>query len=144
MLDSLVLVQPKKTRSYITERLLMGCKESNQINKNKSGLDMPKKSCLFHWLPEIKLANYLLFHFTIKLFKHTLCHLQTKMQLKMSSAEIVSCMQMFMSRMNFGIQTISNDPDQTDPNPLPVQKKKSLKMPSAKNSHLHVNVYVKD
>ena len=27
---SLVLVQPRKTRPYITERLLMGCKESNQ------------------------------------------------------------------------------------------------------------------
>ena len=29
---SLVLVQPRKTRPYITERLLMGGKESNQIN----------------------------------------------------------------------------------------------------------------
>ena len=29
---SLVLVQPRKTGSYITERLLMGRKESNQIN----------------------------------------------------------------------------------------------------------------
>ena len=28
---SLVLVQPRKTRPYITERLLMGRKESNQI-----------------------------------------------------------------------------------------------------------------
>ena len=27
---SLVLVQPRKTRPFITERLLMGCKESNQ------------------------------------------------------------------------------------------------------------------
>ena len=27
---SLVLVQPKKIRPFITERLLMGCKESNQ------------------------------------------------------------------------------------------------------------------
>ena len=37
---SLVLVQPRKTRPYITERLLMGCKESNQTNKqypNKPG-----------------------------------------------------------------------------------------------------------
>ena len=32
---SLVLVQPRKTGSYITERLLMGCKESNQTNKTK-------------------------------------------------------------------------------------------------------------
>ena len=30
---SLVLVQPRKTRPYLTERLLMGRKESNQINK---------------------------------------------------------------------------------------------------------------
>ena len=34
---SLVLVQPRKIRSYITERLLMGCKESNQTNKLISG-----------------------------------------------------------------------------------------------------------
>ena len=32
---SLVLVQPTKTRPFITEKLLMGCKESNQT-KNKS------------------------------------------------------------------------------------------------------------
>ena len=30
---SLVLVQPRKTCPFITERLLMGCKESNQTNK---------------------------------------------------------------------------------------------------------------
>ena len=30
---SLVLVQPRKTRPFLTERLLMGLKESNQINK---------------------------------------------------------------------------------------------------------------
>ena len=30
---SLVLVQPRKTRPYITEKLLMGHKESNQTNK---------------------------------------------------------------------------------------------------------------
>ena len=30
---SLVLVQPRKTHPYITERLLMGRKESNQTNK---------------------------------------------------------------------------------------------------------------
>ena len=33
---SLVLVQPRKTRPYITERLLMGCKESNQTKKDQS------------------------------------------------------------------------------------------------------------
>ena len=31
---SLVLVQPRKTRPFITERLLMGHKESNETNKN--------------------------------------------------------------------------------------------------------------
>ena len=33
---SLVLVQPRKTRPFITERLLMGRKESNQTNKTKA------------------------------------------------------------------------------------------------------------
>ena len=33
---SLVLVQPRKTCPYITERLLMGGKESNQTKSNKS------------------------------------------------------------------------------------------------------------
>ena len=32
---SLVLVQPRKTRPFITERLLMGCKESNQTKTNR-------------------------------------------------------------------------------------------------------------
>ena len=32
----LVLVQPRKTRPFITERLLMGLKESNQTNKYKT------------------------------------------------------------------------------------------------------------
>ena len=36
---SLVLVQPRKIRPFITERLLMGRKESNQTNKQKQ---MPK------------------------------------------------------------------------------------------------------
>ena len=31
---SLVLVQPRKTRPFVTERLLMGRKESNQTNKS--------------------------------------------------------------------------------------------------------------
>ena len=30
--SSLVLVQPRKTHPFLTERLLMGCKESNQTN----------------------------------------------------------------------------------------------------------------
>ena len=36
---SLVLVQPRKTRPFITERLLMGRKESNQTNKQNQFLD---------------------------------------------------------------------------------------------------------
>ena len=36
---SLVLVQPRKTRPFITEKLLMGRKESNQTNKNKNAQD---------------------------------------------------------------------------------------------------------
>ena len=32
---SLVLLQPRKTRLFITERLLMGRKESNQTNKQR-------------------------------------------------------------------------------------------------------------
>ena len=35
---SLVLVQPRKTRPFITERLLMGHKESNQTNKQTCSL----------------------------------------------------------------------------------------------------------
>ena len=35
---SLVLVQPRKTRPFITERLLMGRKESNQTNKTNQSI----------------------------------------------------------------------------------------------------------
>ena len=37
---SLVLVQPRKTRPCLTERLLMGRKESNQANKQNNGSDL--------------------------------------------------------------------------------------------------------
>ena len=40
---SLVLVQPKKTRPFITERLLMGRKESNRTNKQISIPSMQKE-----------------------------------------------------------------------------------------------------
>ena len=40
---SLVLVQPRKTRPFITERLLMGRKESNQTNKTKTTLRVHKQ-----------------------------------------------------------------------------------------------------
>ena len=39
---SLVLVQPRKTRPFITERLLMGRKKSNQTNKQISIPSMQK------------------------------------------------------------------------------------------------------
>ena len=35
---SLVLVQPRKTRPFLNERLLMGRKESNQTNKISSDI----------------------------------------------------------------------------------------------------------
>ena len=41
---SLVLVQPGKTRPFITERLLMGCKESNQTNKYAYILDSKRNA----------------------------------------------------------------------------------------------------
>ena len=40
---SLILVQPRKTRPFITERLLMGRKESNQTNKQISITSMQKE-----------------------------------------------------------------------------------------------------
>ena len=36
--SNLVLVQPRKIRPFITERLLMGCKETNQTNKQSKYL----------------------------------------------------------------------------------------------------------
>ena len=42
---SLVLMQPRKTRSCLTERLLIGCKESNQTNK-QTYYDETKKRTL--------------------------------------------------------------------------------------------------
>ena len=46
---SLVLVQPRKTRPFITERLLMGRKESNQTNKQypQLYLQLKRKNKLF-------------------------------------------------------------------------------------------------
>ena len=43
---SLVLVQPRKTRPFITERLLMGRKESNQTHKQTNMEAMIGSSCL--------------------------------------------------------------------------------------------------
>ena len=49
---SLVLVQPRKTRPFITERLLMGRKESNQTNKHWVefvGLSLPDRLMNFYF-----------------------------------------------------------------------------------------------
>ena len=46
---SLVLVQPRKTRPFITERLLMGRKESNQTNQTNTYLKLQRYTTLKHW-----------------------------------------------------------------------------------------------
>ena len=51
---SLVLVQPRKTRPFIAERLLMGRKESNQTNKQKK--PQPSKKAVTHARGEIMLT----------------------------------------------------------------------------------------
>ena len=48
--SSLVQVQPKKTRPFITERFLMGRKESNQTHKNNISIQYKRKM--------VKMANY--------------------------------------------------------------------------------------
>ena len=49
---SLVLVQPRKTRPYITKRLLMGRKESNQTKQTNKYVKEYKylMAQLFRWL----------------------------------------------------------------------------------------------
>ena len=47
---SLVLVQPRKTRPYITERLLMGHKESNQTNKKHVHATESVELCIMNQL----------------------------------------------------------------------------------------------
>ena len=42
---SLVLVQPRKTHPYIAEKLLMGCKESNQTNSGPCLFISPQCRC---------------------------------------------------------------------------------------------------
>ena len=49
---SLVLVQPRKTYSYITERLLMGCKKSNKQTKQ-----VPKSHELAQFFPNIHIVK---------------------------------------------------------------------------------------
>ena len=66
---SLVLVQPRKTRPYITERLLMGRKESNQTKQISSTNGFPIKfdtvslsqvsmvHCIVFWETHVIISN---------------------------------------------------------------------------------------
>ena len=47
---SLVLVQPRKTRPFITERLLMGRKESKQTNKQNPSLTNGLFHCIAYYI----------------------------------------------------------------------------------------------
>ena len=49
----IVLVQPRKTRPFITERLLMGRKESNQINKQSKEEDKDQESIQLSTTPDL-------------------------------------------------------------------------------------------
>ena len=64
---SLVLVQPRKTHPFITERLLMGRKESDQTNKQSSHIEyinlVSKSSVL---APNHITVNYLHFALSIE------------------------------------------------------------------------------
>ena len=76
---SLVLVQPRKTRPFITEKLLMGRKESNQTNKliTESIPMDPKHSVIKVWANEILVLSYIKTFFkhpgpeVIKLFSYS-------------------------------------------------------------------------
>ena len=47
---SLALVQPRKTRPFIPERLLMGWKESNQTNKHYVWCSKPRNWPCYKWI----------------------------------------------------------------------------------------------
>ena len=51
---SLVLVQPRKTRPYITDRLLMGRKESNQTNKQTKMFGWEIRTLIFPLLSYVE------------------------------------------------------------------------------------------
>ena len=57
---SLVLVQPRKTRPFITERLLMGRKESNQTNKQTAFCGTSSGSSLFEYEPDYGFSSLIL------------------------------------------------------------------------------------
>ena len=53
---SLVLVQPRKTRPFITERMLMGRKESNQIKQINEQINNDSVYCIAN---AFKLSTFL-------------------------------------------------------------------------------------
>ena len=57
---SLVLVQPRLTRPYFTERLLTGCKESNQTNKQ-----ITMYSVVIHRAINIEIEHRIFFLFSL-------------------------------------------------------------------------------
>ena len=64
---SLVLVQPRKTRPNLTERLLMGRKESNQAKKKKKKKKKVILFCaesVFKTTQKFYLLNYEFFSYT--------------------------------------------------------------------------------
>ena len=67
---SLVLVQPRKTSPYITERLLMGRKESNQTNKqDRLTLNAGQKYCrMLQGEHSAILSTFIKLQFVIKIF----------------------------------------------------------------------------
>ena len=59
---SLVLDQPRKTRPYITERLLMALKESNQTNKTEKNVDKVIKNQIKQTIKAMKkFLNFTMF-----------------------------------------------------------------------------------
>ena len=57
---SLVLVQPRKTRPFITERLLMGRKESNQTKTNVHSCALFTQEIAYILAPCIYKSNHML------------------------------------------------------------------------------------
>ena len=75
---SLVLVQPRKIRPFITERLLMGCKESNQTKTFK----IYRTSC-------IKKGNSLFTFFTERVDPRGVTGVHTSISLETGNLEYV-------------------------------------------------------
>ena len=70
---SSVPVQPRKTHPFITERLLMGCKQSNQLNKQTNFLISQPKQMLWVLKRNISMKHMfrLMDNFTLKNFAGT-------------------------------------------------------------------------